>query len=198
MLDRTRLWSLARLVALALCAGLVGLMLFGCLGEDAGSVAPKEEPAAEKPKVEKETGGNDAPATAGLTGAESTIYLTFTGTPPTPGDFALPNSTPVKEKDGRYYASKSVDFPIAQTDGSGTDTWTFDAKLGPDDVLTGTATAKRSMHWTGHNGVQTWTGAVTGKLGKDLRLIGTVTGTESYKNDGVNSGHPVSWSFTEK
>jgi hypothetical protein len=198
MLDRTRLCSLTRLVTLVLCAGLVAMMLVGCLGEDAGSVAPKEEPAAEKPKVEKETGGNDAPAPGGLTDAESTIHLTFTGTPSTPGNFAMPNSTPVKEKGGRYYANASADFVPAQTDGGGTDTWVFDAKLGPDDTLTGTATATRSMHWTGHNGVQTWSGTVTGKLDKDLRLIGTVTGTESYKNDGTTIGHPVSWSFTEK
>jgi hypothetical protein len=196
MFDRTRLFSAVRLLALSLCVGLVGLMLCGCLGEDAASVAPKEEPAAEKPKVEKEGGG--APSTGGLTDAESTIHLTFTGTPPTPGNFAMPNTTPVKEKGGRYYASASVDFVPAQTDGGGTDTWVFDAKLGSDDTLTGTATATREMHWTGYSGVQTWNGTVTGKLDKDLRLTGTVSGTESFKSKGKNTSRPISWSFTEK
>lgn len=182
-------------IALGLGLAFAGSMLVGCEGENGNASEP---PSQEKPKVEQTQGGAEAPVVPDLAGSEATYYFTFTGTPVPPTNFEMVNKTPVKEKNGHFYARKSLSFVPAQTDGKGTDLWIFDATLGSDDKLTGTATYKRSMTWTGHNGVQTWKGKVTGGLDKDLRVTGRVTGTESFKSESTNLTHPLSWSFTER
>lgn len=195
MSDRTRFRALLLVIAFGLLLALTASMLVGCEGADDPSEPP---PAAEKPKEELNQAADEPPAMPEPSNREETYYLTFAGTPPAPMDFEIVNKTPVKEKDGHYYARKSFSFVPANTDGEGTDLWIFDATLGSDDKLTGTATYKRSMSWTGNKSVTTWTGEITGGLDKELRLKGEVDGTQSSKSNGTSHSYQLSWSFTER
>jgi len=112
------------------------------------------------------------------------LSLTFAGSSPTPGNFALPNSTKLLAADGAIKASKTVTFVPAQTNGTGKDVWNFDCTESQGGAIAGTATFKRTMQWSmvvfDKTEVQksfgTWTGEVKGQRTVDGTVHGTVTG----------------------
>jgi hypothetical protein len=181
---------LASVLGLMLVVGILG----GCgpeLKDRPGDLQPVPQPSVQPP--------HDA-TTPEVFGE---LSLTFAGSPPTPGDFYLPNSTKPLAVDGTIKASKTVTFVPANTNGTGKDVWIFDCTESQGGEISGTATFKRTMQWdntVGKNRVQksfeTWTGQVTGQRTMDGTVHGTVTGNYT----GGSSGGPthstaLAWTF---
>jgi hypothetical protein len=132
------------------------------------------------------------------------LSLTFAGSSPTPGNFALPNSTKLLAADGAIKASKTVPFVPAQTNGTGKDVWNFDCTESQGGAIAGTATFKRTMQWSNvvfdKTEVQkfwgTWTGQVKGQRTVDGTVHGSVTGDYvSGSSGGPTHTTAFEWTF---
>ena len=179
-----RLLGGACLLAAAIMAGS---LVSGC----GAAPDPQQKPTPEQQSTPR-SGAVLSPDMNSVTGNHR---LTFSGSNPTPNNFALMNATGFNDDGVTWLARKTVTFvPSGGSDGF--DRYEFDVDNNKG-VLSGTVTFTRKMVlvWpdTGKDAktvTTEWKGKVTGAMSSDRTIVGKVTGSSTGDSVYVQKNWP--------